>query len=112
MAMLLTLCRNIPKAHDSVKRGEWNRSKFLGTELDGKTLGIIGLGRIGTRITVRARAFGMRVIAYDPHIAPSAFEKVGAERVSLDEVLARADEIGRASCRGRWLEVVGAGPVE
>ena len=65
----------------------------MGTELDGKTLGIIGLGRIGTRVTVRARAFGMRVIAYDPYIAPSVFEKVGAERVSLDELLAHADVI-------------------
>src|SRR5882672_8064630 len=93
MAMLLALCRNIPEAHASVKRGEWNRSKFMGTELDGKALGIIGLGRIGTRITVRARAFGMRVIAYDPYIAASVFEKVGAERVSLDDLLARADVI-------------------
>ena len=93
MAMLLALCRNIPEAHASVKRGEWNRSKFLGTELDGKTLGIIGLGRIGTRITIRARAFGMRVIAYDPYIPPSVFEKVGAERVSIDDLLARADVI-------------------
>jgi D-3-phosphoglycerate dehydrogenase len=93
MAMLLALCRNIPEAHASVKRGEWNRSKFLGTELDGKTLGVVGLGRIGTRITVRARAFGMRVIAYDPYVAPSVFEKVGAERVTLDELLARADVI-------------------
>src|SRR5438105_14215584 len=81
MAMLLALCRNIPEAHASVKRGEWNRSKFLGTELDGKTLGIIGLGRIGTRITVRARAFGMKVIASDPYVAPSVFDKVGADRV-------------------------------
>src|SRR5947208_3316969 len=58
MAMLLALCRNIPEAHASVKRGEWTRSKFMGMELNGKTLGIIGLGRIGTRVTVRARAFG------------------------------------------------------
>src|SRR5436309_332878 len=93
MAMLLALLRNIPEAHASVKRGEWNRSKFLGTELDGKTLGIIGLGRIGTRITSRARAFGMRVIAYDPYVAPSVYDKVGAERVSLDDLLARADVI-------------------
>src|SRR3954469_5828125 len=93
MAMLLALCRNIPEAHASVKRGEWNRSKFMGTELDGKTLGIIGLGRIGTRITARARAFGMRVIAYDPYVAPSVYDKVGAERVSLDDLLARADVI-------------------
>src|SRR5712692_890993 len=93
MAMLLALCRNIPEAHASVKRGEWVRSKFLGLELSGKTLGVIGLGRIGTRVTTRARAFGMTVIAYDPYIAPSAFEKVGAERVSLDDLLARADVV-------------------
>lgn len=91
MAMLLALCRNIPEAHASVKRGEWTRSKFMGTELDGKTLGIIGLGRIGTRVTARARGFGMRVIAYDPYIADAAFEKVGATRVTLDQLLAQAD---------------------
>lgn len=93
MAMLLALCRNIPEAHASVKRGEWTRSKFMGTELDGKTLGVIGLGRIGTRITVRARAFGMRVVAYDPYVAQSVFEKVGATRVTLPELLAQADII-------------------
>ena len=93
MAMLLSLCRNIPEAHASVKRGEWTRSKFMGTELHGKTLGIIGLGRIGTRVTTRARAFGMHVLAYDPYIAPSVAEKVGAEMVSLDDLLARADVI-------------------
>src|SRR4051794_13772967 len=85
MAMLLALCRNIPEAHASVKRGEWTRSKFMGMELNGKVLGVIGLGRIGTRITVRAKAFGMRVIAYDPYVAKSVFEKVAAERVTLDQ---------------------------
>lgn len=93
MAMLLSLCRNIPEAHASVKRGDWTRSKFMGIELDGKTLGVIGLGRIGTRITARARAFGMRVIAYDPYIADSVFERVVATRVTLDELLAQADVI-------------------
>jgi D-3-phosphoglycerate dehydrogenase / 2-oxoglutarate reductase len=93
MAMLLALCRNIPEAHASVKRGEWTRSKFMGTELDGKTLGVIGLGRIGTRVTIRARGFGMRVIAYDPYIADSAYEKVGAAKVSLDQLLEQADVI-------------------
>ena len=93
MAMLLALCRNIPEAHASVKRGEWTRSKFMGIELNGKTLGVIGLGRIGSRVTTRAHAFGMNVIAYDPYIADSAFEKVRAERVTLDELLARADVI-------------------
>src|SRR5438477_6281983 len=62
MAMLLALCRNIPEAHASVKRGEWTRAKFMGIELNRKTLGVIGLGRIGTRVTTRARAFGMQVI--------------------------------------------------
>jgi D-3-phosphoglycerate dehydrogenase len=93
MAMLLALCRNIPEAHASVKRGEWNRSKFLGVELNGKTLGVIGLGRIGSRVTVRARAFGMKVIAYDPYIADTAFTSVDAERVTLDRLLASADFI-------------------
>ena len=93
MAMLLALCRNIPEAHASVKRGEWNRSKFLGIELSGKVLGIIGLGRIGTRVTTRARAFGMRVIAYDPYIAQTVGEKVGADMMSLDELFAEADVI-------------------
>jgi D-3-phosphoglycerate dehydrogenase len=93
MAMLLALCRNIPEAHASVKRGEWTRSKFMGTELDGKTLGVIGLGRIGTRVTTRARGFGMRVIAYDPYIADSVYEKVGAAKVSLDQLLEQADVV-------------------
>lgn len=93
MAMLLALCRNIPEAHASVKRGEWTRSKFMGIELDGKTLGVIGLGRIGSRVTTRARAFGMRVIAYDPYITDAAYEKVGATKVSLDQLLAQADVI-------------------
>ncbi|HKO59202.1 MAG TPA: phosphoglycerate dehydrogenase [Thermoanaerobaculia bacterium] len=93
MAMLLALCRNIPEAHASVKRGEWVRSKFMGMELHEKTLGIIGLGRIGTRIAVRARAFGMTVIAYDPFISPTVGEKVNAEMVTLDALLARADVI-------------------
>src|SRR5215212_7655108 len=90
MAMLLALCRNIPEAHASVKRGEWTRAKFMGVELDGKTLGVIGLGRIGTRVTTRARAFGMTVIAYDPYINDSAFEKVGAEKASLDQLLSQS----------------------
>ncbi len=93
MAMLLALCRNIPEAHASVKRGEWVRSKFMGFELSGKVLGVIGLGRIGTRVATRARAFGMRVIAYDPYIAQTVGEKVGAEMVSLDDLLAQADVI-------------------
>jgi len=93
MAMLLALCRNIPEAHASVKRGEWTRSKFMGIELDGKTLGIVGLGRIGSRVTARAKGFGMRVIAYDPFIADSVFERTGAARVTLEQLLGQADFI-------------------
>jgi D-3-phosphoglycerate dehydrogenase / 2-oxoglutarate reductase len=93
MAMLLALCRNIPAAHASVVGGQWIRARFMGTELSGKTLGVIGLGRIGSRVTVRARAFGMHVVAYDPYIADSAFEKAGAEKVSLERMLEVADVI-------------------
>src|SRR5438094_3679821 len=93
MAMMLALCRNIPEAHASVKRGEWTRSKFMGTELEKKTLGIIGFGRIGTRLSRRARGFDMHVIAYDPYIADSVFQQHSVERVTLDELLARADII-------------------
>ena len=93
MAMLLSLCRNIPEAHASVKRGEWTRAKFMGIELNGKTLGVIGLGRIGSRVTVRARAFGMNVVAYDPYISDNVFLEVDAKKVSLDELLAAADFI-------------------
>ena len=93
MAMLLALCRNIPEAHASVRRGEWVRSKFMGVELNGKVLGIIGLGRIGTRVAVRARGFGMRVTAYDPYVAPSVFERVNAEQVTLETLLTEADVI-------------------
>jgi D-3-phosphoglycerate dehydrogenase / 2-oxoglutarate reductase len=93
MAMLLAFCRNIPEAHASVKRGEWTRAKFMGVELNHKTLGVIGLGRIGSRVTVRARAFGMRVIAYDPYISDSVFLEVDAQKASLDRLLAEADFI-------------------
>ena len=91
MALLLAACRNIPLADLSVKNGEWKRSKFMGIELNGKTLGIIGLGRIGTGVARRAKAFGMRVIAYDPYISKSVGEKVGAELVSLEKLLAESD---------------------
>src|SRR5881275_2672792 len=74
MAMLLALCRNIPEAHASVRRGECTRAKFMGIELNKKVLGIIGLGRIGKLIAERARGFGMAVIAYDPYIGDSVFQ--------------------------------------
>lgn len=93
MAMLLSLCRNIPGANASVRASEWKRSKFMGVELSGKTLGIIGLGRIGSRVATRARAFGMKILAYDPYITEGAAEKVAADLVTLDAILAEADVI-------------------
>ncbi|HVR41899.1 MAG TPA: phosphoglycerate dehydrogenase [Thermoanaerobaculia bacterium] len=93
MAMLLALCRSIPQADASVRRGEWLRSKFMGIELSDKTLGIIGLGRIGSRVATRALSFGMKIVAFDPYIAPAAAQKAGAELVSLDALLERADFI-------------------
>ena len=94
MALMLALCRHLPAANASVKRGEWTRSKFLGTQLSDKVLGVIGLGRIGSRVATRCQAFGMRVIAYDPYIAEEVAQRIHVQLVGeLDELLARADLI-------------------
>jgi D-3-phosphoglycerate dehydrogenase / 2-oxoglutarate reductase len=93
MSLLLAACRNIAAADASVRRGEWKRSKFMGIELYEKTIGIVGLGRIGSRVAARARSFSMDVLAYDPYIAHSAAEKAGAELVPLERLLAEADFI-------------------
>ena len=69
-SMLMSLARKIPQAHASMKAGKWNRKDFQGTELYDKTLGILGMGRIGTEVARRAMAFGMRVLAYDPYLYP------------------------------------------
>ena len=70
MALMLALSRNIPRAHQSMKDGQWRRSAFVGIEVRNKTLGIIGLGRVGSEVALRARSFGMRLVAYDPFVAP------------------------------------------
>ena len=70
-SMLMALARKIPQAHASMKSGEWDRKTFQGTELSGKTLGILGMGRIGAEVAKRAVAFGMRVLAYDPYLTPA-----------------------------------------
>ena len=69
MAMLLALARNIPQAHLSMQEGRWERKKYTGVELNNKVLGIIGLGRVGSEVAVRAHAFGMKILAYDPYLA-------------------------------------------
>jgi D-3-phosphoglycerate dehydrogenase / 2-oxoglutarate reductase len=92
-AMLMALARQIPQADASMKAGRWEKNRFLGVELLGKTLGIIGLGRIGSTVAERARAFGMTVVAYDPYFTAEAARDIGIEMSALDELFPRADFI-------------------
>ena len=91
LALLLALCRHIPAAEASLRRGEWRRGLFLGAQLQGQTLGLIGLGRVGRRVAERARAFGLTVLAYDPYVDDAAARAVEATLVTLEELLARSD---------------------
>src|SRR6266542_7026274 len=77
IALLLALCRNVPQAHASLIGGEWVRSRFAGTELYGKTLGVIGFGRIGQLVAKRAQGFDMEVLAYDKFVAAERFRELG-----------------------------------
>jgi D-3-phosphoglycerate dehydrogenase len=92
-AMIASLVRHIPQANVSVKSREWKRSAFIGTELNGKNLGIIGFGRIGSELSKRARAFGMTIYVYDPFLAKNRAEKLGVNICSLDELLSVSDII-------------------
>jgi D-3-phosphoglycerate dehydrogenase len=92
-ALMFALCRNIPKAHQSMMEGRWDRKLFMGTELFGKTLGILGVGRIGGAVAKRAQAFEMKVIAYDPLLTSLKAESLGVELVTLDELIERSDFI-------------------
>lgn len=91
IALLISLARSIPQASSSLKSGRWDRKKFIGVELQGKTLGVVGLGRIGRVVASRARAMGMMIVAYDPFIAPEHARDLEIELAPLDEVYARAD---------------------
>jgi len=91
MALLVALARNVAQANSSIKAGKWERKRFIGVELQGKALGIIGLGRIGRAVAARARAFGMKIVAHDPFISPEEAKDLEIESVSLDEVFSRAD---------------------
>ncbi len=93
VALMLALARNIPQAYRSMKDGEWRRSAFMGVEVRDKTLGVVGLGRVGTEVTRRARAFGMRLVAYDPFVSPDYASRLGVELVSLDDLLGSSDFI-------------------
>ena len=85
---ILSLARHIPAAHASLADGQWKRSSYTGTELFEKTVGIIGLGRIGALIAERLRAFGVRVVGYDPYVTPTRAQQLQVELLSFDEVLA------------------------
>jgi len=93
IAMLLALSRNIPQANASLRSGAWDRKKYKGVEVRGKTLGIIGVGRIGSEVARRARAFAMDVIAFDPYMSEEVAEQIGIKMKSFEEVLKQSDYI-------------------
>lgn len=90
-AMLLALARNIPFAHDSMHRGEWKRSKYTGVEMNGKVLGIIGVGRVGGEVAKRMKAFNMTLIGYDPFLPKDVADSLGVRLTTLEEVLTTSD---------------------
>ena len=93
ITMILALARQIPEANLSTKAGKWEKSRFMGTEITGKTLGLIGCGNIGTIVADRAQGLKMRVVGYDPFLSLENATKLGIEKIELDELLARADFI-------------------
>jgi D-3-phosphoglycerate dehydrogenase len=93
MALLLSQARNIPQAHAALKAGKWERSKWEGVELHGKTLGVVGLGKIGALVAQRALAFGMRIVAYDPFISEDRARHMGVQLMDLDSLLEQSDFI-------------------
>jgi D-3-phosphoglycerate dehydrogenase len=93
IAMMLALARQIPQANASTHAGKWEKSRFMGVELAGKTLGIIGCGNIGSIVADRAQGLKMKVIACDPYLSPERAQDLGVEKVGLDELYARADFI-------------------
>ena len=94
VALLLALARNVPQAHAELKSGVWDRSRFVGIELAGKTLGVVGLGRIGRQVAHRALGLGMRVVAFDPFVAPDRFRDLGVESAAtLEDLYGLSDVI-------------------
>jgi D-3-phosphoglycerate dehydrogenase len=91
MALLLAVARNVPQAHAALVDGRWERSKWEGVELVDKTLGVVGLGRIGKLVADRARGFGMRLVAYDPFVSVDKARQMGVDLLDLDQVVAESD---------------------
>ena len=93
MALILALARHVPQADASLRRGEWRRRDFMGTEIRNKTLGIIGLGKVGSEVARRAQAFQMRILAHDPYLPQDAARNLGVELTGLDGLVAESDFI-------------------
>jgi D-3-phosphoglycerate dehydrogenase / 2-oxoglutarate reductase len=93
VALLLAVARNLPAADASLQRGEWTRSKFTGVEVAGKTVGVVGLGRIGILVAQRLSAFGVRLLAYDPYVQPARAAQIGVRLVGLEDLLRESDFI-------------------
>ncbi|NWF82230.1 MAG: phosphoglycerate dehydrogenase [Bryobacteraceae bacterium] len=93
LALMLSLARSIPEASASTRSGKWEKKKFLGNELRGKTLGVVGLGNIGQEVVRRARGFEMRILASDPYVSPVTAEDLGVELAPLDRLIAESDYI-------------------
>jgi D-3-phosphoglycerate dehydrogenase len=93
VGLILALARHLPAADAAMKQGKWEKKKFLGEEIRGKTLGLVGLGRIGQEVARRAAAFGMTVVAHDPFISQEVARDFAAELVSMDDLFARADYV-------------------
>ncbi|MFF8286229.1 phosphoglycerate dehydrogenase [Streptomyces albus] len=91
--LIVATARNIPQANAALKGGEWKRSKYTGVELSEKTLGVVGLGRIGVLVAQRMSAFGMKIVAYDPYVQPARAAQMGVKLLSLDELLEVSDFI-------------------
>ena len=93
MALIVSLCRNIAQANQSMRSGKWDKKSYRGTELQDKTLGVVGLGRIGREVAVRSKAFEMNVIAYDPVVSEELAHKVGVTLVDLNTIFKKSDII-------------------
>ncbi len=93
MALLLALCRHLPQAYTRLKTGQWERQNFVGIQLYRKTIGVIGMGRIGTRVALRCQAFGMEVLAYDPYLSDEVAHDLKVKPVDLPELFAQSDFI-------------------
>ena len=98
LALMLAMARAIPQASASTKSGKWEKKKFMGNELRGKTLGVVGLGSIGREVVQRARAFEMRIVASDPYVTPQIAEDLGVELVDSDDAV-RAERLHHAARR-------------